>query len=665
MDVSQYLDLFISEAQDHLQDMNRALLSLEENPDDLSAVETFFRAAHTLKGMAAALGYQKTAALSHAMEDQLHALRRKEKRLTPDLANTLFRCLDGLEHLTHGIAAGEGEKEEIAPLQALLQAAQETAAAPARPSAAVGEPVSGAGWEARVEIAPDCILKAARAFLVLKRMAEAAPILRSDPPENELRAGRYEGMFRLWFSSEADPEALRRTAVSVAEVVAVSVDRGSTEKEPHPAAMAKEQMPAAPRGELPGEAAAALATPVTPVVRIKVTLLDQLLEAVADLVINRSHLAQIARKHLLPDLTEAVEIHASVMDRLQETVLALRMTPVIQAFNRFPRMVRDLAREQGKEMRFEMEGTEIELDRTVLDKITDPLVHILRNAVDHGIELPPERQQANKPSTARLILQARRLQDKAVIEIQDDGRGMSPETIAARAIERGLATPEEVAKMDPSSILELICRPGFSTTEQVTGVSGRGVGMGVVKEVLDEIGGSLEINSQAGQGTCFRLVFPLTMAILPALLVRVEGEVYALPLTHIVHTVEPLLNEVHQLHEQPVLRWEDRILPLVWLSDLLGTPRGNEASPLEEAFLSVVIASRGRQQIGLVVSEILGKEDIVLKPLQGSLQQIEGLAGVTIRGEGQVVLVLDVSGLTHRLTQKVGSVQMPGSDTEA
>jgi two-component system chemotaxis sensor kinase CheA len=382
--------------------------------------------------------------------------------------------------------------------------------------------------------------------------------------------------------------------------------------------------------------------PAAPIVRIKVALLDQLLEAVADLVIHRSHLAQIARRHTLPGLKEAVEAHGDLMDRLQETVLALRMTPAAHVFNRFPRMVRDLAHQQGKEVRFEMAGAELELDRTILEKVTDPLVHLLRNAIDHGVEPPEERRQAGKPPAARVSLRAYRAQEKAVIEVQDDGRGMSPDKIAAVAVERGLTTAQQAAEMDQAAVFELICRPGFSTKTQVTGVSGRGVGMEVVKQVMDEIGGVLEIESQAGLGSRFRLTFPLTMAILPALLVRVGRETYALPLAHVVRTLEPARSEVRQLHDQPVLRLDEKILPLIPLAGLLGAA-ADEA--VAEA-LPVVVVERGRQQYGLVVDDILGKEEIVLKPLEGVLQ-IEGLAGATIRGEGEIVLVLDVAALVR------------------
>ncbi len=713
MDLSQYLDLFVGEAQDHLQEMNQALLDLEQKPGDLNCLEVFFRSAHTLKGMAAALGFQQMAALSHTMEDLLHALRQKERALTPDLADLLFRSLDTLNSLLQGIAAGEGETADISSIQAALRAVQERPAE--LPGREVSGPVeagegqtAGAGWELQVEVAPDCILKSARAFLVLKRLAAAAAIVRSEPPEAALRAGQYEERFSVFFAPGVDPQALQAAASSVAEVVAAtaqlvgaikkleieadvppppqpSPSEGEVASEPSPlrgdgkAAHARAQSPfgkgvhsdihsdSDSRGRVRGESRSSAAhfpeepispfpdreggqgdrsgTPITPVVRIKVALLDQLLEAVADLVVNRSHLAQVAHRHALPDLKEVVEAHDSAMNRLQETVLAMRMTPVAQVFNRFPRMVRDLAHQQGKEVHFEMEGTELELDRTILEKITDSLVHVLRNAVDHGIEPPEERQAAGKSPAAHVRLQARRAQDKAIVEVRDDGQGLSTQKILKVALERGLITPQAADEMDTAAIFDLICRPGFSTKTQVTGVSGRGVGMDVAKQTMDEVGGTLEIDSQPGQGACFRLTFPLTMAILPALMVRVGAETYALPMTHVIRTVEALQGDVRRLHRQPVLRWEEKILPLAYLADVLECAQGKAAA--EE--LSVVVVERGRQQVGLVVDEIMGKEEIVLKPLEGILGQIEGLAGVTIRGAGGVVLVLDAAGLVRLL----------------
>lgn len=642
MELSQYLDLFISEAEDHLQEMNQALLSLESDPNNLGYLDAFFRSAHTLKGMSATMEFGRMATLSHDMEDILDVLRKREFHLTPELADLLFRCLDTLTALLQGIAAGEGENVDVAPLQESLRSVHKA------PEEGPSAPVRAApeqGWEVRVSVAPDCALRGPRAYLVLKHLSEVASVLSSDPPEAALRAGDYEGSFRVFVSLDADPRILQERAAAVAEVSSVAVGP-----------IGEEVSPGVPPA--PGEGATtvparggAVAVSAAPIVRIKVALLDHLLEAVAELVINRSHLAQVARRHGLPDLEEVLETHANALGLLQEAVLAMRMTPVAQVFNRFPRMVRDLAHEQGKQVRFEMEGLEIDLDRTILEKIADPLVHILRNAVDHGVETPETRQRVGKPPAASILLRARRERDQAVIEVRDDGRGLSREGIARVAVERGLISEQQALDMEDGAVFELVCQPGFSTRAEVTGVSGRGVGMGVVKEVMDEIGGDLEIESYPGEGSCFRLILPLTMAIVPALLVHVRGETYAMPVTHVVRTLEPMRSEVQLLHDQPVFWWGEQVLPLVSLSGMLGPTNGDLGQGDEEATISVVVVGRGRQQFGLVVDEILGKEEIVLKPLEGILQQIEGLAGATVRGEGEVVLVLDIPGLVRLLAR--------------
>lgn len=660
METSQYLDLFISEAQDHLQEMNQALLSLEKRPDDLGQLEAFFRAAHTLKSMSATMGFQQMAALAHDMEDLLDALRHRERHLTLEVVDTLFRCLDVLGGLLQQVIAGHGDTGDTAALRARLRSVLESPAAevPAAPSA-----IPEVGWEVLVEVAPDCVLRGPRAFLVWKRASTVAPPVGSDPPPSALRAGQYEDRFSLFFAPAADPVALEKAVYSVSEVVAVTVRQVGVEVFPTPAPPAAvpsvppagEATPVTappPVAEAPPPVAEAGPAVAAPLVRIKVALLDQLLETVADLVINRSRMVQIARRFSSPDLDEAVEAYATALERLQETVLTMRMTPAAQVFNRFPRMVRDLAHQQGKEIRFEMEGAEIELDRTILEKVSDPLVHLLRNAVDHGIESPEERRRAGKPLPACIRLRARRVQDKAVIEVQDDGRGMSSEKIARVAVERGLVTAQEVAEMDEAAIFELICRPDFSTRTEVTGVSGRGIGMAVVKQVMEEIGGTLEIESQPGVGSRFQLAFPLTMAIIPALLVRVERDTYALPLAHVVRTIEPQRSEVRFMHHQAVLSWGERVLPLISLADLLQIGQGKPQATVGEETLPVIVVERARQRYGLVVDEILGKEDIVLKPLGPFLQGIEGLAGATIRGAGEIVLILDVPGLLRRLARE-------------
>lgn len=705
-DSAQYTDLFISEAQDHLQEMSQLLLAIEadrrsDTPDvETEQVASLFRAAHTIKGMAAALGFQQIAGLAHRMEDVLDLWRQKQRNLTPSLANVLFACLDRLGDLVNAITAAGSESgessRELALLDDVLSASPKTTESQSLPEPARLPTAGHSAWEVHVQIAPDCQLKGPRAFVVLRRLSGLSPLLECQPTEPELRAGNYAEGFSLFFGTEANPQALSQAAERVAEVVSVSVEpiaapeTGVTETQitladqpeanaPSPATAAVVRPPQSPDSGLIGTQASpppSEAEVATAIIRLKVSLLDQLLEAAADMVVNHSLLMQIARKHDLPDLKDGLEVHATAIKRLEQVVLSMRMIPVAQVFNRFPRLIRDLAHDLDKDVRFEMEGGEIELDRMILDRLTDPLVHLLRNAVDHGIELPVERRQAGKPLPAHIRLAARREQNKVLIEVSDDGRGLSPENILLVALERGVLTQRQAASLDQSAILDLICLPGFSTKTQVSGVSGRGVGMDVVKQTLNEMGGGLEIESHPGQGSLFRLTCPLTMAILPAILVRCGVERYAIPLTHVVHTLEPQAADLRWLYAQPVLPWENTLLPLFSLGHFLGTPgavsipRLPEQSSLDEAARSsdeagtsastgagqrggqpiqVVMVARGRQAYGLVVDEILGKEDIVLKPLARYLGSISGLSGVTLRGEGEIALVLDVAGLVQAL----------------
>lgn len=679
-DNAQYTDLFISEAQEHLEEMNRLLLAIEAGPAaEPGQIDGLFRAAHTLKGMAAALGFQQIAGLAHRMEDVLDLWRQKERGLTPSLANVLFACLDRLSSLVQTIATAGSETgdsaRELALLDEVLQTSTEVIDHQPRPEP-VPSPVKGKPvWEVQLRIAPDCQLKGPRAFVVLRQLSGLSPLLECQPPETDLLAGNYAEGFSLFFGEEADPQALIRAAERVAEVVSTKVESiavpeaETTKIQPETVALPSTPPPLKP-GSLSGEIEAA-----STIVRLKVSLLDQLLEAAADMVVNHSLLMQIARKHDLPDLKDGLEAHASAIKRLEQVVLSMRMVPVFQVFNRFPRLVRDLAQNLGKEVRFEMEGGEIELDRMILDRLTDPLVHLLRNAVDHGVELPAERLQAGKSLPARIRLAARREQNKVLIEVSEDGRGLLPEKILHVALERGILTQRQAANMDQAAILDLICLPGFSTKTQVSGISGRGVGMDVVKQTLNEMGGGLEIESHPGQGSLFRLTCPLTMAILPAILVRCGAERYAIPLTHVVHTLEPQVADLRWLYAQPVLPWENTLLPLFSLGQFLGTPGAMpvphlpEQSNLDDVVqlssadtqasaapdqkvgqsIQVVMVARGRQAYGLVVDEILGKEEIVLKPLAKYLGSIAGLSGVTLRGEGEIALVLDVAGLVQTL----------------
>ena len=557
IDLSEFKDLFASEAQEHLETMNSGLLLLERDPQDRDALEGVFRAAHTLKGVAATMGYQELAHVAHTFEDLLDELREGRQALTPALADVLFSAVDTLKTLLADALADRSPSIDVEAWTAdFKRRAEEAAATPPEDSTAPTPPATS-----------------------------EAPAASPTPPA----------------PSTTSPRAASPTAVT-------SV-----------------RPPALPQ-----------------TIRVHTRHLDALLNLVAELVISRSRLWRIQERYRLLELQEALEHHDRLLSELRDTVLETRMVPVGQVFNRFPRMVRDLLRERGKEADFVIEGQDIELDRTVLERVSDPILHLLRNAVDHGIEPPEERERKGKPRRGKIWLRARRERESVIIEVSDDGRGMDRARIVETAIQRGVISAEEAQTLSDQQALQLICHPGFSTAERITEVSGRGVGMDVVQREIEALHGNLSIETIPGEGTTFRLRLPLTLAIIQALLVTVGAETYAIPLSQVERTLE-----VFPQHVTQVQRWElttdeeGRALPLIDTATLLDVP--GHRPPAESRY--AVVVGQGRERVGLVVDQLLGQEEIVIRPLPASLADIPGLAGASILGEGQAILILDALSL--------------------
>lgn len=526
IDLSQYKELFVEETQEHLQALNQALLQLEKEPSNVESLNEIFRLAHTIKGMAATMGYDDMARLTHAMEDLLDELRQGTLEIEPQLPDLLFECLDALGTMLENIIA-DGEKG----------------------------------------LDPQTMMDRLESYRELER-----------------------------------PAAVPREAVAPREVTA---------------------QPAPHRSKW---------------IRINVRHLDSLMTLVEGLVVNRSWLARIQAKHDIPALKEALDQHGHILADLGETVLNARMVPVGQVFNRFPRMVRDLVKQEGKEAELIIEGREIELDRAILEQMADPLVHLLRNAVDHGIEPAEERESVGKPRVGTIRLAASRERDQVIIEVSDDGRGMDAKRIAETAVARGLVTLEDVEGMSQQETLMLVCHPRFSMTEEVTRVSGRGVGMDVARRTVESLRGSLEILSTPMVGSTLGLRLPLTLAIIKALLVEVGSETYAIPSSYIERMVAIEPHQVKPIQRRAVIVLDETI-PVLRLDEVLHVPR-TEGGPQY-----VVVVGRDHQRVGLLVDSLLGQEEIVIKSLPGFLAKIKGLAGATVLGGGEVVLVLDVPSL--------------------
>lgn len=618
VDLSQYRELFFAESHEHLDTLNQYLLELENNPENSAVVDEIFRAAHTLKGMAATMNYSGVAGLAHEMENVLSRLRSGEVSAEGQLIDLLFRCVDALQNMIGSIESGGDDVEPPAELTRQLAAYGETKP----PERAYN---SCRTYLISVEIAPDCLMKSARAFVVLKQLEEIGKVIKSDPPVRELEEENFGRSFRILLATGEPPSAIAEKLNAIPEVT-------MTACEPADVKDRQEDSPAESR------AGSIFLQKRRQTVRVDIERLDRLMNLVGELVISKTRLEQIGRASQLAELSEAVEQFSRVAADLQSVVMQARMVPVEQVFNRFPRMVRGLAKELGKEINFLIEGRETELDRTVIDEIGDPLVHLLRNAVDHGIEKPQERLLAGKPAEGTIRLAARHEGNRVVIEVADDGRGIDPEKIRASAVAKGLISPEEAKLLDRDAVLDIIFRPGFSTAEEITDISGRGVGMDVVKAKIESLNGSIGLETHPGKGTKFKISLPLTLAIIQALLVRVGREVYAVPLSSVDETIR--LEDIKRVHQQEVVVLRGSVLPVVRVRRLLNVP-GEEG---EELY--AVVVRKGDKRVGLVVDSLIGQQEVVIKSLGKLLAGVPGLAGAAVLGSGEVSLILDVGSLS-------------------
>ncbi len=676
MDVSQYKELFINEAQEHLESLNQAMVELEKDPGNPDVITEIFRSAHTLKGMSATMGFDQLTELTHEMENVLDGLRSGDIEATTETVDLLFSCLDLLGSMVAAIAEESGRTVDTQPvIQALREAYGEGKApyqvavcggrgAETRPATLplraeergeTGAPEEGLterprGGERevrlRVTLDRDCALKSVRVFMIFKKLSRAGRITGSQPSMEELEDEKFERSFEVSLLTAESEEDLRRALMTIAEVSEVEFlpagegaaarEEGAAEAEEAPREAPKE-----PAAEPVPEPEHPMPAPVrTQSVRVNIARLDNLMNLIGELVINRTRLQEIASNYNIPELKEALAQMARLTADLQDEVMKTRMVPVDHIFNRFPRMVRDLAKSRGKEIDFTMEGRDIELDRTILDEISDPLMHLLRNAVDHGIDSPEEREARGKPRRGSIRLAARRDRNYVSIEVSDDGQGIDERKIYEAAVRAGLVNPEEKKSLTEDDMLRLLTTPGFSTAKEVSGVSGRGVGLDVVRNKVESLGGMLVMQTVKGEGTTFAMKLPLTLAIIQALLVRVRGETYAIPLGAVSETAVVSAHEIRYVSNQEVIFLRDETLPLVRLARFLGLPEedGHGAFP-------VVVVEAAPRTVAVAVDELLGQQEIVITSLDKFLKGIKGFGGATILGTGEVALILDIPSL--------------------
>ncbi|MCL6560052.1 MAG: chemotaxis protein CheA, partial [Firmicutes bacterium] len=670
------ISVFLDELDEKIQTLNDCFLLLEKDSGDSRVLQEIFRAAHTIKGSSAIMGYNLMSQLTHEMENLFDRLRQGKLRVSGDMIDVLFEALDGLRALRDEIV-GRGKPVTIEPVIAKLraylvsEAGKEDADATlvtytdaASPSGQTFElteveeevirEAGVRGFQAywiNVVVDSQCQMKFVRAFLVFQTLQKYGEIIRSIPSAEAIQEGEYDNSFQLLFLSQEDTSRIRHLLLTISEVVDVSVEPIMLPEETLRESASQKLEPV---GRGAGEAVSRLDASAQfkgeedsrrqiRTVRIDVQKLDKIMDLVGELVIDRTRLDRFAEvfgsRYDSDDLVEALNEISSHLGQLtndlQEHIMKARMLPVAHVFNRFPRMVRDLAHKLNKEINFIVEGKETELDRNVIEVISDPLIHLLRNAVDHGIESPEERVAAGKPPTGTIRLKAFHQEGQIVIIIEDDGQGMDAKKIRSMALERGLIDAETAARISDHEALDFIFLPGFSMAAKVTDLSGRGVGMDVVRKQIEQINGTVEVFTVPGQGTKFTVKLPLTLAIIRALMVSCSEQVYAFPLANVMETIYVSRDEVRKISGSEVTVVRGQVLPLVSLAEVFGEPR------IERERMYMVIVGLGDQRLGVTVERLLGEQEIVIKTLGRYLGQIPCVSGATILGDGKVALIID------------------------
>ena len=680
------LKVFIQEVDGLLELLDEDIIRLEQEATNEELLQEIFRAAHTLKGSSGMIGYQAMADLTHKMEDLLDRVRKGTLAVTPGLVDALLMSLDGLKELRDDLAAGQETELDVAPIVAALQAAAEgdgpAAAASEGPTldAMSGEPAVVARIEAsvtagvplyrvRIELQPETEWASVRSFQVLNELSARGELIISAPTMQDIEEERASHTIEALLATAAETADIEGAVGAVSDVAAVVITPWDGPHELAPAAPAAKSDAKAAPAEAVGREGGPRVDSLSQTVRIDVERLDALMNMVGELVIDRTRFAQVSRSlqsRYKEDeqvrILNETSLHISkVIDELQQSMMQVRMLPVGVLFAKFPRLVRDLARSQGKPVSFVVEGEGTEIDRSVIEEIKDPLVHLIRNAVDHGIESPEDRKASGKPETATVRLAALHGQGQIIITLTDDGQGIDATRIREAAVTKGVITSEAAARLSDQESVELIFAPGFSTAKQTTEVSGRGVGMDIVRSKIEELSGSVEVSSRPGEGTTFLLRLPLTLATVRGLLVESAGTVYAIPLAYVQEILRLEADELHSVGGRPAMRRRDDAMSVLNLSDvLLGAGRAVSTAAKPSAYVIVVRTgeSDADRPVAITVDELIDQQEIVVKSLSGYLGRARGIAGASILGDGQVALIVDVPSLM-KAAQSAASASPP------
>lgn len=647
-DKSQYMEAFVEEARENLQVINTVLLELEEKGFSEEGMKEAYRIVHTIKGTAAVMGFESISELMHVMEDLFDVLRSKKQAPTKEQAGLLFSGVDLTERMIADLEANGqtaiSNKELIDQMRACMSSAKQGTPAAAAPAAERKFTITSEQRSQMLEAVregkrlvkldasytADCKLKEGRAFQLVRNLSRKGMVVSTVPPINEIKD--EDAGISLLIASSEDDETLAHIAQNVTGIAKVEIAPYEAPAEPEEQAERKDKACAAADAKA-GEAAHGGASSI----RVKAKLLDQLLDLVGEIMINNIRINQISSDLKNRELKQTLQNNARLMTDLQDIVLRTRMVQVDFIFKRFPRMVRDMAIENGKNIDFVIRGNDIEIDRSLLDEIGDALVHLLRNACDHGLESKEQRAAAGKSPTGSLILSAYQEQSNVVITVEDDGRGIDPAKVTRKAIEKGILTQEEADRMDEKAKVNLIFLPGFSTAEKVTDISGRGVGMDVVKTKIQGLGGFVKIDTVVGKGTKITLKLPPSMSIIRAMLIEVNHEKYAIPLENVRETVRVPMEKIHDVADKGLFRLRDEVLPVLNVHSEFG---GDLLA--EHKDMPAIIVEKNDNRACLLVSRLIGQQEIVVKNVGGDLRSTGYFSGATILGDGKVAMILDV-----------------------
>ncbi|MCG8539797.1 MAG: chemotaxis protein CheA [Clostridia bacterium] len=681
MDMNQYIDIFIEESKEHLQSMNQLLLKLEETTDDLSILNEIFRIAHTLKGMSSTMGYMKMAHLTHEMESVLQSIRNKEILVNVYIIDVLFECFDTLEEYVNELIknGAEGDIDPKPLIEKLTGIMNNDYASTdissirdnenndfkqtnniniaSKFSIELEEITRNAVNQARerdfnsfkikVVLTHNCMLKSARAFIVFNTLEKFGEIIKSKPSAEEIEDEKFDSSFEIIFITKLDERTVAKEIqgiseideVIIGEIMAESSD-DSVLKDKLVEEVAEYQVEDIEHSSIDTKGKKSKAK-TSKTVRVDIDRLDNLMNLVSELIIIKTRLEDIEDSKLNTNMDDAVEYLERITTSLHDAVMKVRMVPIERVFNRFPRMVRDLSKELGKEINLYMTGEETEVDRTVIDEIGDPLIHLLRNSIDHGIEDPNIRERLNKPKAGNVFLRAYPDGNNVVIEVEDDGQGVAIEKVKNKAISKGLISKEVVENMNDHEIANLLFKPGFSTAERISDISGRGVGLDVVKTKIESLGGLVEVHSEANEGTKFIIRLPLTLAIIQALMVTIGEEKYALPLNSIKEITTIKSDSIRKVQNQEVVLFRNNTLPILRMNEILQV---NEVTEDSDEMI-IVVVKKGDKTAGLVVDNLIGQQEVVIKSLGKYLSGIKIIAGATILGNGQIALIVDPNSL--------------------